>query len=243
MSRNVEEFYDEFSVSQSDAGVHRRHIAIYQWLLKFGMKRTSDVLEIGCGVGTVTSLLARYIKQGHIIGVDVSGVSIAKAKEALAAHKHVEFIKGDIVELPLSRKFDVIVMPDVIEHIPLANHSSLFRKCSNLLKPDGFILIHIPEPHHLAWMHQHQKEYLQIIDQPIYLSELEKNLEGSGLQVTFLRNYSIWLKSYDYRVIVLKLLPDSGGYQTGRVFDSGMMKRLTNKIRSFFGRYEQIIPE
>lgn len=243
MSRSVEEFYDEFSVPQSDAGVHRRHIAIYQWLLKFGMKRTSEVLEIGCGVGTVTSLLAQHVKSGHIVGVDVSGVSIAKAKEALATFKNVEFIKGDIVELALSRKFDVIVMPDVIEHIPLQSHAALFRKCSTLLKPDGFILIHIPEPHHLAWMHQHQKELLQIIDQPIHVGELEKNLQDSGLHITFLRNYSIWLKGDDYRVIVLKPAQHPENYQTGRSFDSGIGKRLANKIRSLVGKYERIIPE
>lgn len=243
MSKGVEEFYDQFSVPQFDAGVHRRHEAIYQWLVTFGMQANSDVLEIGCGVGTVTSLIARYIKNGTLCGVDVSGQSIEKARELLKDFKHVEFIKGDIVELSIARKFDVIVMPDVIEHIPLENHQALFKKCAGLLKPDGFVLIHIPEPHHLEWMHQHQKEGLQIIDQPIHLAELEKNLSGSNLLIAYMRNYSIWIKGDDYRVIVLKFKEDPQNYKLGKSFQPSMAGRVWNKIRSVLGyRRPRIIP-
>lgn len=244
MSSSVEEYYDDFSVPQSQAGVHRRHIAIFQWLMKFGLKSNDAVLEVGCGVGTVTSLIARFVKRGSILAVDVSGVSIDKARVALAGAEQVTFLKGDIVTLDINRKFDVIVMPDVIEHIPLDVHAGLFRKCAQLLKPSGFVLIHIPEPHHLEWMHTSHRGGLQIIDQPVHAAELEKNLQGSGLQINYLRNYSIWIKGDDYRVIVLRPAQPVGHYLTANeALPAGLGARLFGKIKSFFGAHDRIIPD
>ncbi len=54
-------FYDEYVSRQLAVGVNERHHAILHWLLRFGLRHANRVLEIGCGVGTPTGLIADAI--------------------------------------------------------------------------------------------------------------------------------------------------------------------------------------
>ena len=238
----VEQFYDKFSVRQANAGVHRRHVAIFQWLKRLGMLPYHNVLEIGCGIGAVTGLVLNYIKRGMVVANDISGSSIDIAHKRLAKFRNVTFIKGDYLSLEIEGPFDVIFLPDVLEHIPLVNHKVLFRKLAAVLNENGFILIHIPEPHYLAWETDRDKSSLQVIDQPVYLSELVGNLEGSGLNVEFLRNYSIWNEAADYQVIQLKRRNISVDFTRHLKIKSSFLAKLWYKVMKIFGVERKIIP-
>ena len=202
----VAEFYDQYTTRQKDSGVNRRHLSIDRWLDEFGLRHTDNVLEIGCGIGTMTSLLAKRVYDGHILANDISEKSVEIAKQELQAHNNLEFVVGDIVELEISQSFDVILLPDVLEHIPIDQHPRLFKKLSELLKPEGMIVIHIPDPYYLAWRHSEpsQQKGLQIIDQSIYTNKLVEAIYPSGLHVEHLQSYSLHVENNDYQIIKLK---------------------------------------
>jgi len=100
-------------------------------------------------------------------------------------------------------------LPDVLEHIPIELHNNLFKRISSLLKSDGFIFIHIPNPYFLDWCHANRPELLQVIDQPIYTDVLIENTYPHGLFIHELKTYSIWITDNDYQYVVLK----KRGYQ------------------------------
>ena len=200
---NVSEFYDNFSARQLIAGVNSRHRTILRRAKKHGLFRAAHVLEIGCGIGTVTRLLARFCSKGHVTAVDISPRSIEIAKKRLAGRKNVTFMAGDVVQAELEGTFDFIVLPDVIEHIPLAQHDHLFRSLSAALKPEGKILINIPDPGYLSWCHANRPDLLQIIDQPISLGVLFENTNRNNLQITSQESYGLWVSPFDYQFIVL----------------------------------------
>ena len=136
-------FYDDFVDQQLKSGIHHRHLAILKWLQKFSMPQTGNFLEIGCGIGTQTELLLQELSlDSKVTAIDISEKSIAYAKKRLKLYDNVTLIVGDITEINLSGKFDVIILPDVIEHIPLELHSNLFKKLAALLEEKGFLLIH-----------------------------------------------------------------------------------------------------
>jgi cyclopropane fatty-acyl-phospholipid synthase-like methyltransferase len=198
-------FYDEFVGRQTAVGVNERHRAIVAWLRRFGLRPTHSVLEIGCGVGTVTQLLAAEVRHGgSVLGVDLSPKSIEAARERLAAFPHARVETGDAIEMDVGGPFDVVVLPDVIEHIPLELHSRLFARVASWLVPDGFALLHYPNPHHLDWYHKHDPQALQFIDQPIHANVLLSNAYPHGLYLDFLQTYSIWIREGDYVVAVLR---------------------------------------
>jgi cyclopropane fatty-acyl-phospholipid synthase-like methyltransferase len=205
---DVATFYDEFVDRQTMVGANRRHQAILGWVKRFGLRADSRVLEIGCGVGPLTQLLAEALPQGSVLGTDLSPKSVAAAEERLASLGNVELVVGDVLEVDIEERFDVVVLPDVIEHIPLESHDALFGRVASWVKADGFVLAHYPNPHHLEWFHVHHPERLQIIDQPVHADVLLANAYRHGLYLDYFERYSIWIREGDYVVAVLR--PSAG---------------------------------
>ena len=52
-------FYDEFLASQIRSGINDRIYHLYKKVLRLGLKTDENILEIGCGIGTLTFLLSR----------------------------------------------------------------------------------------------------------------------------------------------------------------------------------------
>jgi trans-aconitate 2-methyltransferase len=200
-------FYDDFSKRQIHVGVNQRHKAILHGLKTAGLKKGVAVLEIGCGIGTLTQLIAKDFKCSTIHATDISPINIEQAKKRLKRFRNLTFQAGDIITDDIKGLYDVIILPDVIEHIPLQHHKTLFNKISGLLKETGFVFINIPQPYLQEWNHQFNPDQLQIIDQAIYTGGLVNNLENSGLYLFSLKTYSIWIKECDYQQMVLKKIP------------------------------------
>lgn len=203
-------YYNEYVVRQKKIGVNSRHKSIANKLTQNGFQSGVNLLEIGCGIGTFSGLLPQINGKGKNLCIDISDESIKEAKKIYSAEKSLTFQCANAVEHDFGNQiFDVIVLPDVIEHIPLEFHAKLFTKLSAVLSQDGFIYIHIPNPYYLAWCHQNRPDLLQIIDQPIYTSELIENLVETNLYIHSLNTYSIWVDDCDYQAIVLR----KNGYQ------------------------------
>ena len=197
-----EDFYVD---RQRAVGVNARHRAILSWLERFGMRRGHRVLEIGCGIGTVSGLIGEALgPEGSLTAIDLSSESIKTARARLAELDNVEFRAGSVLEIELSGSFDVVVLPDVIEHIPLEHHRLLFSRVASWLAPRGFALLHYPNPWYLQWCHENKPELLQLVDQPIHADTLTANLYPNGLYLNHLETSSIWIVEGDYQIAVLR---------------------------------------
>jgi cyclopropane fatty-acyl-phospholipid synthase-like methyltransferase len=203
---NARDYYDGYADRQVRVGINDRHRAIQAWLDRFGLAPGMDVLEVGCGVGTQTELIARSLRgRGRLLAVDLSPRSVELARARLSGHANVAFLAGDVTELELQDRFNVIVMPDVIEHIPLERHTRLFENVRSWLKEDGWVLIHMPNPFFQDWCRSHRPDLLQVIDQAVHLDTLLRHVEPNGLYVHHLETYAIWVPEGDYQVVLLKV--------------------------------------
>ena len=204
MTDNVTKFYDEFTLIQSRSGINHRHLSIIRHLEICGLKKTHSVLEIGCGIGTVSQLILQYLHlNSTYFGVDISPKSIQLAKNALGKYKNAEYVSADIINLEINLKFDFIVLPDVLEHIPKSSHMKLFFKLDSLLNDKGKIFIHIPHPEQIQWLETYSPEQLQVIDQPIEISDIDYAINSTSLKIDYVKSYSIYSIGKDYRIVVL----------------------------------------
>jgi cyclopropane fatty-acyl-phospholipid synthase-like methyltransferase len=206
----AQRFYDEFVDHQLTIGVNERHHSIMRHLKRAGLEPRHRILEIGCGVGTLTGLLAEHIsRDGSLLATDLSPKSVEVARASLARFANVDLRAGDILEMEIDGTFDVIVLPDVIEHIPLEQHPQLFGRIAGWLREGGFALMNYPNPNFLEWCREHKPEELQVIDQPVYTDVLTANAYPHGLYLDFLETYSIWVHEGDYQVAVLRRRADA----------------------------------
>lgn len=229
-------FYDRFVDQQLSVGVNARHRSIVDWLRRFGLARGDRVLEIGCGVGTVTGLLAEAVgPEGAVTGFDISPKSIEAAHARLEGIPNVDLHAADVVETGHEGRYDVVVLPDVIEHIPLDLHPTLFQRIAGWVEPDGFVLLHFPSPLYTEWLHQHRPDLLQEVDQPIHAGELMTNADARGLHLTYFETYSIWIEPGDYCVAVLRPRPETLHYAEAEAPPASLATRLKGLARRLIG--------
>jgi trans-aconitate 2-methyltransferase len=234
------DYYDSYVDRQVAVGVNDRHRAIQGWLRRFGLRPGMDVLEIGCGIGTVTGLIAETLKgEGTLLAIDPSSRSIEVARGRLGRARNVDFLVADAVDVALDRTFDVIVLPDVLEHIPVERHAKLFSNIRAWLRDTGWVLIHMPNPAYLEWCRRHRPDLLQEIDQPIHIEILADAIRSNGLAVHYLNTYSIWLPEPEYQVVVLRVEDATFSLPSGTPMPGGLIARTTQWARGRISRYRR----
>ena len=105
------------------------------------LKPHMSILDVGCGPGTITVDLAKYVPQGHITGVDMSHEVIAQAQENAQQRgsSNVEFEVGDVsdqIRFP-AQSFDVVHVHQVLQHVGDPIH--LLREMRRVTKPGGIV--------------------------------------------------------------------------------------------------------
>jgi trans-aconitate 2-methyltransferase len=181
-----------------------RHYFIFKNLKKAGLKKNSRVLEIGCGSASLTHMIAGYITSGKIVGADISNETIAMNKKKYADYKNMEFFVSDMTDFMPKEKFDFVVIPDVLEHIPVEEHPNIFRTIEKVTHENSTLLINNPEPNLLAWYHKTQPQILQIIDQPLHINYLSKLIYDNGFYIESVTPFAISFDVPEYQSIVCR---------------------------------------
>jgi ubiquinone/menaquinone biosynthesis C-methylase UbiE len=92
-----------------------------------------DLLDVGCGPGTITADLARRVAPGRVVGIDTSA---AVLEEARAGGGDVEFRVGDLYRLDEpDGAFDIVHAHQVLQHLadPVAALTELRRVCRGVV--------------------------------------------------------------------------------------------------------------
>lgn len=129
-------FDDEPDHGLRDAGVRAAWAKLLLPLMPSG---SSEVVDLGCGTGSLSVLLAE--SGHHVRGVDLAArmVSAATAK-ARAAGLAAEFVQGDAAEPPYApASADVVLARHVLWALP--DPASALEAWVRLLRPDGRLVL------------------------------------------------------------------------------------------------------
>lgn len=198
-------YYDQFVEKQEKTGINSRHLSILDKVMAAGLESHHRILEVGCGIGTVSSLLAGQVKKGDVLAVDISPESIEKAKQIWKSHTNLHFEVSDMSDFHKpNQTFDFFIFPDVLEHIPVDQHQRLFQNIQKHSHQDSVIFIHIPAPRYLQWMIENEPQKLQVIDQPLDSGDLIKSITSSGFYLEKMETYSVFYEEKDYQYFVFR---------------------------------------
>jgi ubiquinone/menaquinone biosynthesis C-methylase UbiE len=137
---------------------------LYDPLLKWGMREDvfkrylvehahlavgQKVLDLGCGTGTLTIQIKRFLPQIELFGLDGDPAVLQIARQkAEAAGVEIRWEEGLAYELPYpTGSFDRVISCLMIHHLTAPNKLKAFQEVFRILKPGGeFHLLDFGKP-------------------------------------------------------------------------------------------------
>jgi 2-polyprenyl-3-methyl-5-hydroxy-6-metoxy-1,4-benzoquinol methylase len=100
-----------------------------------------DLLDVGCGPGTITVDLAVRVAPGRVVGLDVSADPLPEARAAAErAGITVSFEVGDVYALEADDdSFDVVHAHQVLQH--LTDPVAALREMARVCRPGGVVAV------------------------------------------------------------------------------------------------------
>lgn len=234
-NQEIQDWYNSFATKQLKTGVNLRHYHILNKLRALGLKKDANVLEVGCGIGTLTSLLHQYLKKGSLTATDISDESISIAKSWIKNAKSIDFVVTDMTDFKGAKLFDFIVLPDVLEHIPMEDHTNLFATLRKNMNAIGNLVIHIPHPKSIDYIRQNTPEKLQFIDQALPASHiLSAAYQNDWILVSY-EAYSLLHQENDY--VFLHFKPNYPARLTSISKYQIILKKQIARIQYWLGKF------
>ena len=167
--------------TRSNQGISPKHeIMKYHDFFVENISSEATVLDIGCGNGMVAYDVSQKAKE--VIGIDFSSKSIRKAKKTYP-RENLRFIIGDATTFKFQKKFDAIILSNVLEHIQ--KRVDFLKKISGL---SSTLLIRVPMINR-DWLTLYKTEIGANwrLDKTHYveytLDSFKKELRQSGLKI------------------------------------------------------------
>jgi len=114
---------------------------LHRYLFACQLVAGKDVLDIACGEGYGSAMLARTARR--VIGVDIAQEAISHAQAKYHAD-NLEFRLGSCSAIPLAdASVDVVVSFETIEHHD--EHEAMLREIKRVLRPHGVLVISTPD--------------------------------------------------------------------------------------------------
>lgn len=102
----------------------------------------SYVVDLGCGPGTLTRLLAERWTGAQVLGVDSSPEMVADAQQH-AIPNRLAFVEGDLAQWQATQPVDVLVANAALHWVP--DHVDLFPRFAAALAPSGVFAFQVPD--------------------------------------------------------------------------------------------------
>jgi SAM-dependent methyltransferase len=137
--------------TESDVYLHGHHDSVlrsHRWrtpensagYLLEHLTADAEILDIGCGPGTITAGLAELVPDGRVVGIDAASDVLAEARREAGRRglPNVSHEVGDVYRLAFAdASFDVVHAHQVLQHLsdPVAALGEMRRVC----RPGGIV--------------------------------------------------------------------------------------------------------
>lgn len=83
-------------------------------LLSVYNSKPKRIIDLGCGVGTLSHMLFNHFNPDYMVGLDLSKKAVAEARKS---SKKIHWISGDVLNYKTEKTFDVAFVADLMEHL------------------------------------------------------------------------------------------------------------------------------
>ncbi|MBA2728870.1 MAG: methyltransferase domain-containing protein [Parachlamydiaceae bacterium] len=138
------------SLSASDELVHandnqEKYTLQWKWAMEsldaFPFDKDDKVLDLRCGNGSITAVVAAKVPSGMVVGLDISETILADARENYQS-PNIIYMQGDARNLPFVAQFDKVVALLALNRIN--EQEQALNSLYKALKPNGKAIITRP---------------------------------------------------------------------------------------------------
>lgn len=116
-----------------------------QLLALAGGRAYGRALDVGCSEGVFTRMLAEHTRARDVVGVDISGVAIRRARARCGDLPQVRFERRNVFHAPPAGAFDLIVCAEMLYYAGF-RAAAVARRLAGALAPGGRIVLAHPTP-------------------------------------------------------------------------------------------------
>lgn len=202
---NVVSYYDEHVKHKLNDYIQVNPRIEFGWktIIRNVPNKPKRILEVGCGMGNISSRMHKYWPDARITGIDISTMSIQIAHKLFADDK-LDFRETILTpDTFTNEQFDLIIFMDVYEHIAVNDRPDVHAALLKLLNNKGRIILTVPTPHNLKWSLINKPETMQPVDEHISFEVIGKLAKDTGTEVILYQLKNVWNVG-DYAHIVLE---------------------------------------
>ncbi|GEM_PF-5732580 len=125
---DFQKFYDNWAHEELAQHTKER-LAVATWKSAAMMDvlppsyEVASLLEVGCAEGHILNLVSKKLHAKNITGYELANPFVTAGKKLYPA---ISFVQGDFLESSIKDKVDLVIIADVLEHIP--NPRDFLRK-------------------------------------------------------------------------------------------------------------------
>lgn len=164
------------------------------------MPKSGSYLDVGCGIGIMSMLLARVNAAERVVGFDTSATAIATARKAIfPKNTQAAFHRLAIDEQWPADRVDNVVCLDVLHHVPAERQRDFVRQLATANFTDAVYFKDVsPTPRWKAWgSHFHDFVVSQELIHMRPEEEVKRWFEEEGLVVSGPRRMdTLWYTHY-----------------------------------------------
>lgn len=109
---------------------------------KIKFKGNENILHAGSADGRVTTHIASKVKQGNVVGVDLSSYMVDFAKKTYeSTFKNLSFEQGDVQKLSMNKQFDMVISSGIFHWFK--DNKLALESIASVLKHDGHLYLRV----------------------------------------------------------------------------------------------------
>ncbi len=133
--------------------------AQYEWgsemIAKLALRECERVLDVGCGDGKLTALMAQQVIGGAVTGIDASPQMVALAQQRWGGVPNLAFARADAQNLAFNDAFDALISNSVLHWVE--DHPAVLAGMRCALRPSGRMLLQMPGAGNCA-------QFIEVVD-------------------------------------------------------------------------------
>ena len=112
-------------------------------LARIRLDAPRTIIDLGCGTGNVTRLLAERWPQARLVGVDSSPSMLREARAAMDGDARCTFVAADLMQWQPDAPVDLVYSNAALHWLP--DHAALFARVAAMVAPGGVLAVQMPD--------------------------------------------------------------------------------------------------